>query len=71
MFNIQQLCQQLPNGALMIGFIVYTAWEWFLGRTVFGSTVGLVLVHPTIAFMRWMNNKKQPTIIVPPPPEIK
>lgn len=60
MFSIQYLCQQMPNAALMIGYLLYLAWEWALGKTAFGSTIGLLIEHPTLAFARWLNNQRKP-----------
>lgn len=54
---IQQICQQLPSGAMVFGFIGYSAWEWFMGHTVFGSTLGLLVEHPLTTFMDWVKSK--------------
>lgn len=44
--DFHSLCQTLPPAAPIVGFIVYSVWEYLIGKTKYGSTVGLLVEHP-------------------------
>lgn len=54
---IQTLCQQLPSGAIIAGLATYSAFEWFMGKTGFGSTIGLLIEAPALKALAWIKAK--------------
>ena len=53
--NIVSICAQLPP---MVHFLIFTGvfiWEYALGKTKFGSTIGLIFEHPLTAL--WNGTK--------------
>ena len=50
---LQQICTQLPNSVIVIGLLGYATFEWFMGNTSFGSTLGLVVESP----LTWIMNQ--------------
>lgn len=41
-----QLCQKLPPSVIIVFWILYSLWEYGLGKTKWGSTVGLFIETP-------------------------
>ncbi len=55
MFDVQTICQQLPQGFVIVIFIIYSAWEYFMGKTKYGSTVEMIFEHP----IQWFLSRKK------------
>ncbi len=53
MFDVQEMCQQLPHSVVVFAFFAYPVWEYFMGKTKFGSTVEMILEHP----LTWLLSK--------------
>lgn len=59
--SVQTLCTQLPDWAIIGSFLIYSVFEYFMGKTTFGSTISLIVEHP----LQWLAQKilkqNQPT----------
>ncbi len=53
MVDLQQICEQLPPAAHVLIWIGVAVWEYGLGKTKFGSTVGLLIEQPLV----WLKAK--------------
>jgi hypothetical protein len=43
---LTMICQKLPQSTLVVIWILWALWEYVLGKTKFGSTVGLLIEAP-------------------------
>lgn len=58
MFDLRTICQQLPPTAAVIGFAIYAVFEYLIGKTKFGSALGLLLEHPALTIFNWIKGKQ-------------
>ena len=64
--NLMNICAQLPPMVHFIIIAVVFIWEYVLGKTKFGSTVGLFIEHPLMAIWSWIDVPKPTAAMVPP-----
>jgi hypothetical protein len=46
MLNLQQVCEQLPLTGHILVWVGYLFWEYVIGKTKFGSTLGVLIEAP-------------------------
>ena len=51
--NLVDICQRLPPSAHAAVWAAFLLWEHGLGRTRYGSTIGLFLIAP----FRWLQHE--------------
>jgi ABC-type uncharacterized transport system permease subunit len=44
--NLMNICSTLPPSIHLAIIVLTFAWEYVMGKTNFGSTIGMVLEHP-------------------------
>lgn len=55
MLNLQAICQKLPPEGHVLLWIVFFLWEYGLGKTTYGSSVGLFITKPITALLKKLN----------------
>ena len=58
MFDLKQVCEQLPTSVHVLIWIAVLVWERGLGRTKFGSTLGLLVDAPIKRLLNALDARK-------------
>ena len=53
--NLAQICAQIPLAGHVLIWISYLVWEYVLGKTKFGSSVGLFIETPINKLMAYLH----------------
>lgn len=54
MQDLQLICEQLPPAAHVLIWGLVLLWEYGVGKTRFGSTIGLLVVSPITKALKWL-----------------
>lgn len=54
---MMSLCSQLPQWLVVSTFVGYQIFEWIMGKTQFGSTIGLLIEAPLTKVFNWIKAK--------------
>lgn len=54
---MMSLCSQLPQWLVITTFVGYQVFEWVMGKTKFGSMIGLVIEKPATVAFNWIKAK--------------
>ena len=66
MFSLHGLCFQMPNAAIGIGYALYVLSEYIMGKTRFGSWIGILIETPAKKLFRWVVGPVVPLPVIPP-----
>lgn len=53
-----ELCQRLPPATMVIFYVLYATLEWFMGKTKFGSMIGLAIETPIAKVLKKLGIQK-------------
>lgn len=58
MLDLSAICQKLPPAAHILLWGAFFLWEYCLGKTGFGSSLGLFITTPFAKVLKFLNGGK-------------